>query len=148
MGFLLDWKTGKQRIFDGGDRLSSFTTLDSVALAVVGVLTHFEETKNRAVYIEDLHTTQNKFIEIAKKVAPEKKWELTHVNLDDVKKAADEKLAKGDMSAMIEYLWPAIYGEGYGGLFTNLDNELLGVPGDKTDADIEAILRPLLTGGN
>src|SRR4051812_34551152 len=127
VGFLLNWQTGKQRIFNGGDILFSVTTLESVALAVVGVLTHFEETKNRAVYIEDLHTTQNKIIEIAKKVAPEKQWELTPANLDDVKNAADERLAKGDMTALTEYLYLAIYGEGYGGLFTNLDNELLGV---------------------
>jgi hypothetical protein len=83
---------------------------------------------------------------IAEKIAPEKKWELIPTTLADVKKAADEKLSKGDFSQenMVEYLNLAVYGAEYGGLWTELDNELLGVPGKKTEADIEAILRPLL----
>jgi len=45
------------------------------------------------------------------------------------------------------YLALALYAEGYGTSWTKLDNELLGVPG-KTEADVEALFKPLLTDGN
>lgn len=138
VGFLINPE--KTRVFDGGDQLFSATSLYSVGLAVVGVLTHLEETKNRAVYIEDIRTSQNKLLAIAKKVVPGKPWEVEPVSLVDLRKLADERLAKGDLSALYDYLAIAIYGEGQGGLYTKLDNELLGVPG-KTDADIEGYLK-------
>ena len=46
---------------------------------------------------------------------------------------------------MAEYLYVAQFGEGYGSLMERTDNELLGISNDKTDADIEAIVRPVLS---
>jgi hypothetical protein len=146
VGFLLSWQTGKYRIFNGGDQLFSATTLPSIGTAVVGVLTHYEETKNRGVEIEDIRISQNQLLAIAKRIAPEKKWEVIPTNLADLKKAADEELSKGNYSekVMYDYLPLAIFGEGYGGVLTGADNELLGISAKKTEADIEAILKPLL----
>lgn len=147
-GFVFDWRNNSPKIFDGGDRPFSLTTLTSVASAVVGVLNHPAETKNRAVYVRDIITTQNKILEIAKKLTPGEKWEPVQVKLSDVEKASYEGLAKGDysMNTMAGFLFMSILGEGYGGLFEKVDNELLGVPGNKTEADIEVILKPLLAG--
>ena len=149
MAFLLDWKSGNPRIFDSGDQLFSATTLASIGLAIVGVLSHPDETKNRAVYVEDIQTSQNRILAIAKKLAPEKKWDPVPTNTEEMKKSSDEKIAKGDfsMGVMYEYLFLSVFGEGFGGRMEKTDNKLLGVPGNKTDADIEAILKPLLTGG-
>ncbi|KAF9880401.1 hypothetical protein CkaCkLH20_02355 [Colletotrichum karsti] len=36
--------------------------------------------------------------------------------VDDMIKEADEKLARGDMSALITYHFKMMYGEGYGGM--------------------------------
>lgn len=146
MNFLLDLKSGKPRIFDGGDQLFSTTTLKSAAQAVVGVLEHPDETKNRAVYVQDMATSQNKLLAIAKKLAPERKWEPIPTSLATIQKASDEALAKGQFTnqVLVEYIFVSIMGEGYGGLMEKTDNELLGVAGDKTDADIEAIMKPLL----
>lgn len=147
-GFVFDWHNNSPKIFDGGDRPFSLTTLASVALAVVGVLNHPAETKNRAVFIHDIITTQNKMLEIAQKHTPGEKWEPVHVKISDVQKVSYDGLAKGDysMNTMAGFLFVSIFGEGYGGLFDKVDNELLGVPGNKTEADIEAILKPLLAG--
>jgi hypothetical protein len=71
--FLLDLKSGSPRVYDGGDQLCSATTLASAGKAVVGVLEHPEETENRAVYVLDLQTSQNRSLVIVKKIAPEKK---------------------------------------------------------------------------
>jgi len=138
VGFLVNKE--KTRVFDGGDQLFSATTLPSVGQAVVGVLTHFEETKNRGVYVEDLHISQNRLLEIGKKVLPDQPFEAIPTKLADITKAADEKLAKGDQSVLYEYLASAVYGEGFGALYTKLDNELLGITG-KTEADVETYFK-------
>lgn len=146
--FLLDLKSGKPRIYDSGEQLFSTTTLASVAQAVVGVLEHPDETKNRAVYVQDMATSQNKLLAIAKKIAPEKTetWEPVATSLATMKKASDDALAKGQFSneVMVAYLYVSVMGDGYGGLIEKSDNELLGIAGDKTDADVEAIMKTFL----
>lgn len=144
MGFLLNWREGKPEIYDSGDQLFSTTTLESVAQAVVGVLSHPEETKNRQVKIQDLQISQNKLIEIAKKVDPKRKWEPIAVSTKDVEKSTAESLAKGDFShgVIFDQLKLSIFAEGYGQPLVD-ENELVGVTG-KTDADVEAIWKRLL----
>ncbi|KAI9649186.1 hypothetical protein NHQ30_001754 [Ciborinia camelliae] len=140
--FLVDTASGNPSIYDGGDQLFSATTLETVGKAVVAVLEKFEETKNRAVYIQDLQTSQNRILEIAKKVAPEKTWEPVPVETAAILKSSNEKLAKGEitMEVMIGYIIVSLFGNGYGGKMEKTDNELLGLK-EKTDADIEAILK-------
>ncbi|KUJ17542.1 isoflavone reductase family protein-like protein CipA [Mollisia scopiformis] len=145
VGFLLNTKEGKPTLYNGGDRQFSTTTLASVGQAVVGVLTHYEETKNRPVYIQSRTISQNHLLELAKKVAPEKKFEPVVASTDDMKKSSDEKLAKGEvtMPVMVGYIFVSIFDEAYGGRFVKLDNELLGVP-EASDAEVEAILKKVL----
>ncbi|RFU31745.1 hypothetical protein B7463_g4611, partial [Scytalidium lignicola] len=145
MGFLLDWKEGKPKIYDGGEQLFSAVTLASVGQAVVGVLGHLDETKNRTVYIQDMTTSQSRILEIAKKVAPTKKWEPIYVKTSDIKKDSDEKMAKGEVTipTIISYLFVGLFGEGYGGQFEKLDNDLLGLTGKSEDV-IEETWKKLL----
>jgi hypothetical protein len=55
-------------------------------------------------------------------------------------------VSRGEASytVLAEYLYVAQFAEGYGSLMERTDNELLGISNDKTDADIEAIVRPVL----
>ena len=144
--FLVDLKSGSPRIYDSGDQLFSSTSLATVGQAVVGVLSHADETKNRAVYVQDIAISQNRILAIARKVAPQLKHEPVHVDTDELLKELNEKTANGDysMGTLYQFLAPSILKEGYGGLMEKTDNELLGIKGDKTDADIEAILRKVL----
>lgn len=142
--FIFQPKSANPRIFDGGGRPFTVTSLPTVAKSVVGALSKPEETKNRAVFIQDMVTTQERMLAIAKKLAPERKWEPKHETIDAVHKAADEQMAKGNMGAILEYLYPACMGDRYHNVFEQNDNELLGIKGDKTDKDIEAIMKPLL----
>ncbi|KAK7431859.1 hypothetical protein QQZ08_001477 [Neonectria magnoliae] len=143
--FILDLSQSKPIIIDGGDIEFSTTTLSTVADALVGVVSHPEETKNRVVYIHDLITTQNKLLALAKKVAPERPWAPIPVALDDLTAKADERLAKGlyDMETFAPYLFRAIFDPKNGGKFEKTDNELLGLKG-KTEDDIVELLKPLL----
>ncbi|TVY35112.1 Bifunctional pinoresinol-lariciresinol reductase [Lachnellula occidentalis] len=147
-GFLLDTKDGKPTIYDGGKTVFSATTLASVGQAVVGVLSHYEETKNRCVYVRDIDISQKRLLEIAQKVAPEKKWEPVNVNTVDIEKSSNEGLARGEFTipVMVGFIFRAIFGEGYGNKFEKDDNALLGITG-KTEADVEAIFKALLAGG-
>jgi hypothetical protein len=145
VGFFFDVKTGKTPLYDGGDQLFSTTTLASVGKGVVGVLTHYEEAKNRAVFVHDIAISQKKLVEIGKKVAPEKAWETEVVSTAETKAKSDEGLAKGDYSnaVMIPYLYNSIWTEGYGGYYENPDNELLGLP-LMTEDDVEGIMKKIL----
>ncbi|CAL3970270.1 unnamed protein product [Diplocarpon coronariae] len=131
--------------YNDGKFVFSATTLASVGQAVVGVLSHPEETKNRSVYVEDLVISQSKLLDLARKVAPSKEWDPINVNLADLERSANERLAKGDYSleVMCSYLCVVCFQEGYGSRFEKLDNELLGVKG-KTEADVEEIWKVLL----
>ena len=146
---LLNWKESKPKLFDGGKNIFSATTLESIGQAVVGVLSHPEETKNRFVYLKDVDISQNELLEIAKRVDPGKTWEEPVLfDTVEMEKSSYESLAKGEftMPVMMGFLCRAIFGPPeYGGQFTKTDNELLGIKG-KTKADVEALFKSLIDG--
>ena len=148
--FWLNWKEGKPRLFDGGEKRFSATTLPSVAQAVVGVLTHPAETANRFVYVKDIDVSQKQLLAIVKKVAgPGKTWEEpVFVDTAELEKSSYESLAKGQVTpaVMYNFLFRAVLGpEEYGGRFEKTDNELLGIKG-MTEAEVEAILTSFIQG--
>ena len=146
---LINWKDTKPKLFDGGKAVFSATTLESVGKAVVGVLSHPEETKNRFVYVKSADISQLQLLKLAKKIDPERKWEEpTYIDTAEQEKQSYENLAKGDHSlpVMYSFLFRVIYGPPeYGSQFPKVDNELLGVP-FKTEAEIEALLKKLIDG--
>ena len=73
--FLLNWKESKPKLFDGSKNVLSATRLDSVEQAVCGVMSQPEETRDRFVYVKDIHISQNQFLGMAKKVEAGEKWE-------------------------------------------------------------------------
>ena len=147
VGFLLDLKSPEPKLYNNGEYIFSTTTLASVGQAVVGVLSNPDETKNRSVFVEDLAISQKRILELAQKVAPEKKWTPVNVNLDDLGKWAYGKLAEGDYSLDVMYTFInlGVFQDGYGSRFEKLDNELLGVTG-KSEADVEDLIRNVLAG--
>lgn len=66
--FLLNWKESKPKLFDGSKNVFSATRLDWVEQAVFGVMSHSEETRDRFVYVKDIHISQNQFLGMTKKV--------------------------------------------------------------------------------
>ncbi|PTB65677.1 NAD(P)-binding protein [Trichoderma citrinoviride] len=133
-------------LYDGGSTVFSTSTLDAVAQAVVGVLSKPEETRNRAVRFQSVAISQAQLLAIAKEVAPERDWQPEVVKLDDITKAADERLAKGlfDQETFTPYILRAINDERYGPKFEKLDNELLGVK-QLTEEEVKAIVKEKLS---
>ncbi|KAK1247565.1 hypothetical protein MKX07_002474 [Trichoderma sp. CBMAI-0711] len=129
-GFLVHPKMHTATIYDDGNLPFSTTTLSTVSKAVVSIIDHLEETKNRHVYIHDAVVTQNKLIELTKTIDG-KDWQLTYVDsavasaeahLEFLKPNAD--ITKG----LMPLLHISVLGKGYGGDFTSrLDNELLSI---------------------
>lgn len=128
-GFLLGARDGKLRIVGTGDDKFSATALDSIAGSVVGILHHPDETENRTVFIDDIKISQNRILALAKQVAPEKEWDVQHVDVDEAVAEAQEKWDKGiiEPSTVIPFLLKAALVKGNGGYFEKTDNELLGL---------------------
>src|ERR1700761_2524201 len=110
-GFILNPKGHSGTLYNGGDAKFSSTTLASIAQAVVGVISHLQETKNRAVYVHDTVTTQNTLIAYAKE-KDGKEWDLTPKT---TQAAYDESLKElqsgGDIGkAMVGFILSSIFG--------------------------------------
>ncbi|EHK27012.1 uncharacterized protein TRIVIDRAFT_55230 [Trichoderma virens Gv29-8] len=154
-GPFLDWglqydfifkSTGsKPDLYDGGDTAFSTSTLETVAQAVVAILSKPEETKNRAVRFQSVVTTQNQLLKLAKEIEPERVWQPQAVKLDDITRVADERLAKGlyDIQTFAPYILRAVNDSRYSPTFKNLDNELLGLK-QLTEAELKEIVKASL----
>jgi hypothetical protein len=142
MSFFFDLKTGHANLYDGGDQLFSTTSLPTVGKGVVSVLTHYEETKNRGVYIHDIAISQKRLVQLAKKVKPELAWTSEPASTAKLAAKSDAALAMGDYNFgnMIPYLYQSIWAEGYGGYYQKTDNELLGIP-VMTEDDVVAVIK-------
>ena len=148
-GFFLNLKGGDTPLYDGGDRPFSTTSLATIGRAVVEVLRHSNETKNRAVFVQDLVTTQKEILAIAQRVKPDRIWTPKHVSTAEMETIAQEKYSSGlaDLDASIGFFCRSVFAEGYGGEFRGVDNELLGIP-QKTQADLETLIKGVISSDN
>lgn len=144
-GFFLNLKGGETSLYDGGDRPFSTTTLATIGQAVVEVLRNLHETKNRAVLIQDLITTQNEMLAVARSVKPEIIWTPKNVSTAEMETMAQQKYASGsmDLVASVGFFCRSVFAEGYGGEFKEVDNDLLGIP-LMSKADLEALIKSAL----
>jgi uncharacterized protein YbjT (DUF2867 family) len=100
VAMIINIKESKAKLYDGGDRIVSFTTLASVAKAIVGCLQHAEETENRGVYVQDIATSQNHLIKLAKELQPQKEWTTEYADLLEVYQKAHEAFLRKDFANM------------------------------------------------
>lgn len=147
VGFILDLKGKNIDLFDGGDRYFSATNLDTIGKAVAGVLKHPQETKNRAVYVHDVVTTQKKLSALGRKATADKpgEWKENIVSIDELYQHgwAELKKPQPDPNGFIfNFLKTSIWGYGYGCHLEHTDNALLGIK-ESTDAMLEEEVKGL-----
>ncbi len=145
VGFIMNLKGKSISLFDGGERLFSATSIPTIGKAVAGVLTHLEQTKDRAVYVQDTATTLMKLAAMGKKVVGADGWKESVVPIDEVigQAWAELKKDKPDPEIFVyNFIRAAIWGEGYGSHFQKLDNELLGI-GGMSDAEVQDLVSSL-----
>lgn len=148
VGLFLDAKEHKIDIVDGGDQPMTSTTLAAIGQAVVSVLQHLDETKNRAVYTQSAVVTQNQLLKIVQKLHPGYKWEITRTNSEDLERIGRAEMEKENPNMFLgpyNLIKRAIFGEGYGALAPpeKLDNSLLGVH-EMTEEELEALVAKIV----
>ncbi|KAK3179141.1 hypothetical protein K4F52_009387 [Lecanicillium sp. MT-2017a] len=143
--FILNTSEYKPSLFDGGVQLFSTTTLETISQATIALLEHPQETKNRAVYIEDIQITQKRLYELARQVAPEKPWAPSVESLDELRDKGFARAAQGifDMETVVSLISQALFRKDGGGIYEKTDNALLGVKG-KTEQDVVEMFKKVL----
>lgn len=133
VGFIINPQEHSANLFNGGDRPFSATNLPTIGKAVAAILKNQSKTANRAVYIQDVSTTQKKLIAYAKE-KDGKDFTTTEVNTEDTRQEGLKALSSGNVenigTIMVNFIFSAIFQEGFGGEWSaQNDNELLGLPG-------------------
>lgn len=142
---IMDFSKYQPTLFNGGDSQFSTTSMPTVGDAVVGVLTHPAETRNRPVYVSEMIISQNQLLSVARKIAPNKPWAPVIVDLDALVVKAKERFAQGqhDLPTIVTILLKSILDPEYGAKFTKNDNELLGIK-EKGEEYLVELLTPLV----
>ena len=145
VGFLMNLKVKSITLFDGGNRVFSTTSLPTLARTVAGVLTHLEQTKNRAVYVQDTATTLNKLAAMGKKAVGADGWKESIVFVDELVEQGWAELKKDQPNPAVfalNFIKASIWGEGYGSHYEKLDNESLGLE-QMSDAEVQRLVNSL-----
>jgi uncharacterized protein YbjT (DUF2867 family) len=126
---IVDFSKYQPTLFDGGDYRFSSTSMSTIGDAVVGVLSHPTETRNRPVYVSEIILSQNQLLAVARKIAPSKPWNPVNASLDAMLESSKELFAKGqhDLRTALPMLLKSILDPEFGTEFTENDNELLGI---------------------
>ncbi|KAK5072329.1 hypothetical protein LTR70_010440 [Exophiala xenobiotica] len=145
IGLIVNAKEHKATIYDGGDVPISMTTLSTIGNAVVGVINNLDATKNRAVRYHNGVFSQNKLIDMFKKIDG-KDWTTEQASTAEIEKGAYEALEKGENIevAMLDFIRRAAFSKEHEPAFTGkLDNEILGVK-EMTNEEVVEMLKGLL----
>lgn len=123
--------TKKAVFHDGGDKEIAVSLLSDIATAIVKLLepTNFEAAANQPVYVCSAVVTERGLTKIVSEVLGVDFGMPEDVEVKKLIEESEERLKRGDMSAIIDYYYLMMYGEGYlGGEFMRWNwNERLGL---------------------
>ncbi|CAL5872180.1 uncharacterized protein PFLUO_LOCUS6438 [Penicillium psychrofluorescens] len=156
-GAFLDWclstgfagiqlKTKSATMFDSGENVIPWTTLEDAGKATAGALLRAEETLNRPVYIHSAFLSQAQLLQIARDALGKGDWNLTSQEMKPLLDQSMEDLRAGNITPMtfgvqIQY---CIANKSLAHPWERDDNELVGVE-EKTTEEIQALVRRLAT---
>ncbi|KAF4465917.1 Isoflavone reductase like P3 [Fusarium albosuccineum] len=146
--FGIDPKNKTAEIWDDGNARFTATTRESIGLAVAGVLSKPEETKNRTVYVSSTELSLNDLLAAEQKVVGKDGWAFTNINTDEeipkqqqIVATATDRMAQfmatgrlGLASVMKPEYGANLKARGL------LENDLLGVPQESLDDIVEQVL--------
>ncbi|KAI9792842.1 MAG: hypothetical protein M1816_001574 [Peltula sp. TS41687] len=140
-----DLKSHTATIWDKGETVWSTSNLATIGRAVVGVLLHPEETKNRYVYVQSFNVSQNDVLAALEK-ASGARWRVNHVDSDEQIKIGNELMQKGDFNGAGLLIVAAVFNGkvDVGSDFTKiakLDNDLLGLPKEDLQESVDVVVK-------
>ncbi|KAK3949717.1 hypothetical protein QBC32DRAFT_266174 [Pseudoneurospora amorphoporcata] len=109
----IDAKNGKATIIDSGTELWPASLQSHIGRAVSEILRHPDLTKNSYLSTASFNVSQNQLLAITEELTG-KKLSVTHVDSKDIHKNGEEKLAKGDYSAFVDFLKVHFLADGAG----------------------------------
>ncbi|TVY81249.1 putative pinoresinol-lariciresinol reductase [Lachnellula suecica] len=141
--FGLNLAAKRATIFDSGNEPYSTSSLSFIGKIVAAALTNASVTKNRYISVSGFTTTQNEVLKAVEEVTGAK-FEVTSTKTAEVEKVADEKMAKGDYSAFIEYLVQYLMADGKGSAVKG-NKEALAELGLEEE-DMKALVKKIVGG--
>lgn len=138
----MDFSAQTVNFFDGGDTKFSSTRIRTVSKAVVAVLSKYEETKNRAVCIQDFSTTPRQLLELVQGLDPDHIWTAVPVDTGKLVKDAKAELqsVKFSPKAFAAYATRATFAPHFAESYRADDNELLGIS-EMTEEEVREMLK-------
>jgi hypothetical protein len=142
--FCFDLKEQKVQLWDKGDARFSTSTRKRIGDAVVAVLTHPEETKNKIVFVNSFTTSQKELLASLEK-ATGTKWEVETVSSEEEVAAGKEMLKNGNMMGIGAIVKSICFTEGWGADFEyggiDLMNGILGLEKENIDEVVSKIVK-------
>ncbi|KAK0736026.1 hypothetical protein B0T21DRAFT_332197 [Apiosordaria backusii] len=116
-------------IVDSGNEKFQVSTLAQVGRAVVGILQHPEETKNKYLVTSSFQVSQNELIKAVEELTGEKFPVVKREKAEELQKAGEEKLAVGDFRAFLDFLRAYNHRDGAGNAVSEEEsgNGLIGL---------------------
>lgn len=145
MKLIINMAEKKINLYDGGDKLLSVTTKDTIGKAVSAALMSPADTRNKSLYIEGTRFNQRQLLKLAQELTPGQQWTTAEINTLPLWKQAQEKWAQGvrGPAAGPGFLLRGMFTEGFGGAFERTDNNLLGIQ-RMSDEEIKGLLSQYL----
>lgn len=131
LGVLVNMKDRSVTLFDSGDKRFSATTVATASAAVAAVLKmSAPQARNRAFKVQDIVTTQNQLLELAKEVSPgAAEWTIKPASTADIASKANEVLKADPNNRLASRMQKAVgvFGAEYTSDFGASDDAELGI---------------------
>ncbi|RYP46613.1 hypothetical protein DL768_007235 [Monosporascus sp. mg162] len=149
--FGLDLKGRAARVFGDGAQKANFTTLRRVGESLAALLAlpdaELAAYGNNWVYFSSFRISQRDLLESAKRVTGtrDEDWTVISEDPEDVIKAAQEEVAKGNGGAGIRILFALLFSEGMGGDYSAkvIDYKKLGLEPEDLDEVMKGLVQEM-----
>ncbi|KAK4187481.1 hypothetical protein QBC35DRAFT_523541 [Podospora australis] len=130
-------------VVDSGNEKFQVSNLRQVGKAVVGILKHPEETKNKYLSTSSFQLSQNELIKTVEEVTGQEFKVVKREKSEEIQKAGEEKLANGDYRAFMDFLRVVNNADGAGNAVTEEEsaNRLIELPYEDLRETVERWLK-------
>ncbi|KAH7412831.1 hypothetical protein BKA64DRAFT_731109 [Cadophora sp. MPI-SDFR-AT-0126] len=152
--FLIDPKRRTASLLSGGTAKFNTTMISTTALSIARLLSlpiasdegaALSDYGNKFVYISSFRVSQRDILDSVQRVTgtSDADWTITHTDVQAFIDEGPAKLAKGDMTAVLNLLFGSLAKEGLGGDYEStkgLSNAILKLPEENLDETVKALL--------